>query len=402
MAKSNLSVQRLINLWHRSGCFEPGEVVSAEAEIAHEDAYYDKANPRRRPPGVRAVFLEGPVFEGRPTRVFAWVGVPRARGKSRQQGVPGMVLAHGGGGTAFAGWVAKWVRRGYAAIAIDTCGNLPRAPEYRQWHRHEHAGPAGWGGFDQTDRPIQDQWPFHAVAAVVRAHSYLRSLNEVDERRIGMSGISWGGYLACITSAVDDRFRFVNPVYGCGYYNERPRYGVPAKPVTPQWMRWWDPSVYLPHARVPMLWLTGTNDIAFPLALWERSHALTRVPKTLCLKVNFHHSHQFGWRPREIAAYADSVCRNAPGLVTPRVSVLRSGQLKVRWSGNGRIRAARLCYASDDPPVKSTAWKVRSIPVGPGAREITIPVPSSARVAFVNLTDARRLMTSTELVYLSR
>src|SRR5581483_1470463 len=46
-------------------------------------------------PGLSAVFYEGPAWKGNPTRVFAWVGLPRAQGK-----VPGMVLIHGGGGTA--------------------------------------------------------------------------------------------------------------------------------------------------------------------------------------------------------------------------------------------------------------------------------------------------------------
>ena len=37
-----------------------------------------------------------------------------------------MVLVHGGGGTAFAEWVKAWTSRGYAAIAMDTCGQIPK------------------------------------------------------------------------------------------------------------------------------------------------------------------------------------------------------------------------------------------------------------------------------------
>jgi hypothetical protein len=37
-----------------------------------------------------------------------------------------MVLIHGGGGTAFADWVRLWTGRGYAAIAMDLCGCVPR------------------------------------------------------------------------------------------------------------------------------------------------------------------------------------------------------------------------------------------------------------------------------------
>ena len=83
-----------------------------------------------------------------------------------------MVLVHGGGGTAFAEWVRIWNKRGYAAIAMDTCGALPdRAPEGKPWSpekkRPEFGGPEGWGGFDQIDEPEIDQWTYHAVSAAV-------------------------------------------------------------------------------------------------------------------------------------------------------------------------------------------------------------------------------------------
>ena len=35
---------------------------------------------------------------------------------------PGIVLVHGGGGTAFANWAQLWAKRGYAAIAMDLAG----------------------------------------------------------------------------------------------------------------------------------------------------------------------------------------------------------------------------------------------------------------------------------------
>ena len=47
-------------------------------------------------------------------------------GKSLDQARGAMVLVHGGGGTAFDAWVRAWVKAGYAAIAMDTCGALPR------------------------------------------------------------------------------------------------------------------------------------------------------------------------------------------------------------------------------------------------------------------------------------
>ena len=59
-------------------------------------------------PKMRAVFYEGEVFNKKTTKVFAWIGLPEnPSGKP----VPGIVLAHGAGGTAFRYW-AKLDRPG--------------------------------------------------------------------------------------------------------------------------------------------------------------------------------------------------------------------------------------------------------------------------------------------------
>jgi|GEM_PF-2952786 len=83
--------------------------------------------------GVKSVFFLGAPSHDRPTKVFAFYGVPKAK----EGNVPGIVLVHGGQGTAYANWVRLWNERGYAAIAFDHFGGLPvregdgwkRAPE---------------------------------------------------------------------------------------------------------------------------------------------------------------------------------------------------------------------------------------------------------------------------------
>ena len=95
--------------------------------------------------GVQAIFYEGPPWQGKPTRVFAYLGMPeRAEGER----VPGMVLVHGGGGTPIARWVRLWVSRGYAAISMDTCGATPEGDNNKH-RRHEcadrwNAGAPKW------------------------------------------------------------------------------------------------------------------------------------------------------------------------------------------------------------------------------------------------------------------
>jgi dipeptidyl aminopeptidase/acylaminoacyl peptidase len=206
--------------------------------------------PEFSAPQVEALFIEGQPYQGKPTRVFAWVGIPDVPAGTR---VPGMVLVHGGGGTAFESWVRRWTAQGYAAIAIDTCGALPRkeikdGKPGKAWERHAFSGPPGWGGYQQIDEPFHDQWTYHAVAAAIRAHSYLLSLPSVDPERTGLTGISWGGYLTCLIAPNDPRFKCAIPVYGCGFTNEH-SFAKNVNGLGPEraarWMTWWDPSSYL-------------------------------------------------------------------------------------------------------------------------------------------------------------
>jgi hypothetical protein len=47
--------------------------------------------------GLQAIYFDALDYEGKPTKVFAWLGIPQ----ERKGEVPGIVLLHGGGGSAF-------------------------------------------------------------------------------------------------------------------------------------------------------------------------------------------------------------------------------------------------------------------------------------------------------------
>ncbi len=92
---------------------------------------------------IRAVFYDGLPFHDKPTRVFAWIGVPE---RTDNRKVPGIVLVHGGGGTAFAEWIRLWTARGYAAIAMDTCGCVPKG-RYGKWPNKQKSFPGRTSSF---------------------------------------------------------------------------------------------------------------------------------------------------------------------------------------------------------------------------------------------------------------
>jgi len=350
--------------------------------------------------GVRALFFEGPAFRGKPTRVFAWLALPKVADGRK---VPGIVLVHGGAGTAFARWVRQWTARGYAAIAMDTCGRVPKPGKIEPGRRHRHAGPDGWGGWDQLDGPEKDQWAYHAVADVILAHSLLRSFPQVDRRRVGLLGISWGAYLACLAAPADGRFRFAIPVYGCGYFQEggSPIYlgqsRAMGRPAYGRWQRLWDPSRLLGACRTPMLWIAGTNDLAFSMASRQRSYRAAKGAKTLCIRVRWTHNYQTPWQAKEIPVFADGLVGRD---VQPLPRITRQGRtgrdVWVRFSSKTPIVRARLCTTRDAGVWNGRKWLSRAAEVDAAKGKATATLPDGVRVYYLNLTDERGLVVSGE------
>ena len=353
------------------------------------------ADPNRSVEGVEAIFYEGLRWKGEATRVFVYYGVPEI---AEGQKVPAMVLVHGGGGSAFISWVKLWVERGYAAIAMDTCGCISSGG-YRDHPRHERGGPPGWGGFDQLDWPVEDQWTYHAVADVILAHSLIRSMPEVDAERTGVTGISWGGYLTCIVAGVDDRFKFAAPVYGCGFLGDNSTwlgtFENLGEAKAKLWLEQWDPSGYLPEAKMPMLWVTGTNDFAYPMDSLQKSYRRPQSARTLCLRVRMAHAHGGpGENPGEIRAMADAILKDGRPLARITSTGRRGCDLWVTFTSEVPIVKAELNYTTDTGKWQERDWQTIPATLEPGKASAILP--EGVTVYYLNLIDEQNLVVSSE------
>jgi dienelactone hydrolase len=346
--------------------------------------------------GVRAFFFEGEPYHGNSTRVFAYYGAPQLEEGKK---VPAMVLIHGGGGTAFDRWVRVWTARGYAAIAMDLCGCVPDGT-YGNWKRHEHGGPAGWdASFSQIEEPIREHWQWHAVSAVVRAHSLIRSFPEVDVDRIGVTGISWGGYMTCLVAGVDQRFKFASPVYGCGFLGDNsawlPAFEKMGKEKSGRWLDLWDPSHYLPIAKMPILWVNGTNDFAYPMDSWQKSYRMSPSPGTLCLRVRMPHGHgPAGENPEEIHQFANAVLRGGK----PLAEVLKHGRQEsevwVTFKSAVPIEKAELNYTLDSGKWQERKWESITVKIDAATGKATAMLPAGATAYYFNAFDSRQCVVS--------
>ena len=346
---------------------------------------------------VRALRYQSEPYQGRDCWVFAYYGRPAGKGP-----FPAMLLVHGGGGKAFAEWAEMWTKRGYVALAMDL-GGCGADGQPLDGGGPPQSAEAKFRPFDDHD--LRDMWTYQAVAAVLRGHALLAAQGEVDRDRIGVTGISWGGYLTCIVAGIDHRLKVAVPVYGCGYLDEDSAWQANGTfdQMTPElrarWIVNFDPSRYLPGVSCPTLFVNGTNDTAYPLDSYQKSYQLVTAPRTLCITVGMRHSHPHGWAPAEIGAFVDNVLADGQPLVNLSVPQVRGESMSAEYDGPVPIAKAEFHTTTDGGAWKDRAWKTVAAPFDSGAKRIraTLP-PERPLVGFFTVVDERGLTTSSEYV----
>jgi len=124
-------------------------------------------------------------------RLSGWL--THGRGAGRR---PGLVFCPGFTGTKYAAFYAPYVERlsaaGYSVLLID----------YR-----------GWGDSEGERGAI---FPLEQAEDVRSALSYLESRDDIDARRLGLFGVSFGGGHACYVASIDPRVRCTVAVSAVG------------------------------------------------------------------------------------------------------------------------------------------------------------------------------------------
>ncbi len=386
---------------------------------------------------VHSLLYEGEVYQGHPTQVFAFYASPITLGKARPGAkFPGVVLIHGGGGTAFAEWAYLWAQRGYAAIAMDLAGCRPNdtvcdpktgAPVPNQNAKPDTRKRLPDGGPDQGHEQkfnciltadTSDDWPFHAAASVIRAHTLLRSFPEVDAGHTAVTGISWGGYTTCLVASLDDRFKAAVPVYGCGFLHEGESVQKPSiDKLDPEhralWVKEYDPGSLLPRCRVPILFVNGTNDVHYVLDSYMKSYNAVPGEKHLRIQIKMPHGHPPGWAPQEIGLFIDSKCRDGkplPAFDTPRME----GDRVQVWCTSTvltKFKKAELHYTTDTGLRSKREWTTVPATIGADVLDtdggitkqtnaITAPKPpANANTWYLSITDDRDAMVSSTVQF---
>ncbi len=280
-------------------------------------------------------------------------------------------------------------------------GKNPDAPSNRT--RLPDGGPdqGDEDKFGAIDKPVTEQWSYHAVANVLRAHSLVRSFPEIDAEKTAVTGISWGGYLTCIVAGVDNRFKAAVPVYGCGFLHEDsawlPKFDNMSPEQRQKWITLWDPSKYLPAVSMPILFVNGTNDFAYPLDSYMKSYDAVPGTKQIRVTVNMPHGHPPGWAPQEIGLFIDQQLIGGKALPVVSDPKIDADKRRSQITTSTKLAEASLHFTTDVGPINKRDWQSKPATLD-GENVVADKPPADATAWFFTVKDDRGAITSSRVM----
>lgn len=344
--------------------------------------------------GIEAITYDGAPRCGQKTKVFAYLGFP----KDAEGPVPGVVLIHGGGGVPYLAWVKQWNDRGYAAIAFSTTGDFPKEinaglterdlkPREELWSRKPYGEFVEEGYvcapvmdcLANSEKQLDEQWLYHAVAGAILAHNLLANDERVDASKVGICGISWGGVVTSLTIGYNPKIAFAVPIYGAGYLRET------VGSIGTYFNSGKNPELWLAEdrfdgAKMPIFWQCFTEDNNFSLIVNTKSYLHTEPnnSKTRLSNVyNMRHSHRRAWWRNEALIFADWICRG--GLAFPQISIEKN-QVRI-FSPEAEPISLRLFYITEHQSYAKNEdgiftmqqeWQQTELKIIDGAAEIAL------------------------------
>lgn len=345
---------------------------------------------------LHSLTYEAEPYQGHKTKVFAYYATPYTLGIDKEPGkkYPGVIVAHGGMGGAYGGWVEALAKRGYAAIAPCLNGGDKRLPESERGPKDSDDHTIF---FPKEEPAIKEYWQYHAVADIILAHSLIRSFPDVDADRTGLWGISWGGFSTGIVSGLDHRFKAMVPMYGCGFYHENGQWAYKFKSAPPdkakRWVELWDPSSYVGRATAPMMFINGARDSFYPLDSYAKTYALVEAPKNISVQPALHHAHIYN--QLEASLFLDQHLRGGVPLPIISGAALRDGKVSAEVEIKTKVKAVQLHWTTGPHKEYSKrAWESKELTLEGNKISGDAP-PADATVWLITAQDERDALVST-------
>lgn len=205
------------------------------------------------------------------SEVFTIIAEPAAPGR-----YPGLIILHGGTGVADEKQAIAWAKEGYVAMTISQPGVTH--PSKSIHTKGVTRLPYGFNRFraspDAATSTMMD-----AFIAGVKAFQLLETQPKVDPSKIGMTGISWGGFTTtAIAGLLGERLEAAFAVYGCGFLEHS---GVAYQinkmkdDEKEMWLKYIDAGRRAHNIKAPYFIVAPTNDSHFwPISIEKTLQAI--------------------------------------------------------------------------------------------------------------------------------
>lgn len=354
---------------------------------------------------VRKVAFRSLLVGGETQDVFAIIARPAGAGPH-----PGLLWLHGGWGCADESAAVRYAKAGYVTIAPDLPGiaDPGKCPHSAgPWAKRFSKRP--WSVIPD---PAADQ-TFDAVVAALQSFDLLAAQPGVDAQRIGVSGISMGGYTTTMVAGLlGKRVRAAYSKFGCGFYELGSEWsaGLANLPDDRReaWLRHFDAGRRAPGITAPYFIAAAVRDHFFwPPAV---NATLRAVPAGANQAYAHVITHRLEGIPGEggldLLYFAHHL--KGEGQPFPRVAVASctaqaDGSRRVEFTVQAPlpVRSATLYLTAGGASWEASAWEpIAAQAAGPERFVATIPAAKAAAGGawYVNVSDERPA-TAGSLVY---
>lgn len=148
---------------------------------------------------------------------------------------------------------------------------------------------------------------------------------------------------------------------------------------------------------MPIMFVNGTNDFAYPLDSYMKSFDSVPGQKQLCVTVNMPHGHRAGWAPNEIGLFVDQHLRETKSLPVLGDVVVKYGQASLRWKGPLKLTSATMHHTTDTTEINTRDWTSTRATIE--GQDVTASAPPEDATAwFFTVQDERGATVSSRVM----
>ena len=160
-----------------------------------------------------------------------------------------------------------------------------------------------------------------------------------------------------------------------------------------------DPKNYLIFSQCPTVFINGNNDKGSDIILYDKTTRLIQEKnRYLRITPDMEHSHHYGWSPREIAVFFNSIFKG--GIPLARITGIERQDTIISYSYESklRLRKADFYYSNDTININpERIWM--SLPAKIFDDRIETRCPGEGfKMGFLYVTDIMDFGVSSELI----